>query len=126
MAKIAKCHKTTLCATAAIPSPSTTSSLSTATPPLSPPPMALQFRGKYQLSYGSTAHEGSITCVAFSIKGDYVTIGGLGQRLCIFSLDDGKLHYSIVTPSSIKSLIWLSGAEQMLVCACRSGILMNV
>lgn len=87
--------------------------------------MALKFRGKYQLS--SPAHDGSITCVAFSIKGDYIAVGGLGRRLRIFSLDDdGKLHYSIVTPSSIKSLVWLSGAEQTLVCACQSGILMNI
>jgi WD40 repeat protein len=86
--------------------------------------LTLQLRGKYQLS--STAHEGSITCVAFSIKGDYIAIGWLGRRLQIFSLDDGKLHYSIVTPSSTKSLVWLSGAGQMLVCACHSGILMNI
>jgi WD40 repeat protein len=84
--------------------------------------MALQFRGKYQLA----VHDDSITCVAFSIKGDYVASGGLRRRLQIFSLDDGKLHYSIITPSSIKSLIWLPGAEQTLVCACHSGMLMNV
>ncbi|HET8852380.1 MAG TPA: hypothetical protein VFN02_07630, partial [Ktedonobacteraceae bacterium] len=88
--------------------------------------MALKFRGKYWLL--SSVHEDSITCVAFSIKGDYVASGGLGRRLQIFSLDNGKLHYSIVTTSSIKSLIWLPGpgAEQTLLCACHSGILMNI
>jgi len=86
--------------------------------------MALHFRGKYQLL--SSAHEDSITCVAFSTKGDYVASGGLGRRLQIFSLDNGKLHYSIVTTSSIKSLIWLPGAEQTLLCVCHSGILMNI
>ena len=86
--------------------------------------MALHFRGKYQLL--PSVHEDSITCVAFSIKGDYVAAGGLGRRLQIFSLDDGKLHYLIVTTSSIKVLIWFPGAEQMLLCACHSGILMNI
>ena len=84
----------------------------------------LHFQGKYQLL--SSTHEDSITSVAFSIKGDYVAVGGLGRRLQIFSLDDGKLHYSIVTTSPIKSLIWFPGAEQMLLCACQSGILMNI
>jgi len=88
--------------------------------------MALHFRGKYQLLSSASVHEDSITCVAFSIKGDYVASGGHGQRLQIFSLDDGKLHYSIVTTSPIKSLIWLPGAEQTLFCACHSGILMNI
>ena len=86
--------------------------------------MALQFQGKYQLL--SSIPEDSITCVAFSIKGDYVASGGSGQRLQIFSLDDGELHYSIVTTSPIKSLIWLPGAEQTLLCACHSGILINI
>jgi WD40 repeat protein len=87
-------------------------------------PMALQFRGKYQLL--SSAHNDSITCVAFSIKGDYIAFGGLERKLQIFSLADGELHYSIITPSPIKSLIWLPGAEQTLVCACHSGILINM
>jgi hypothetical protein len=87
-------------------------------------PMALQFRGKYQLL--SSARNDSITCVAFSIKGDYIAFGGLERTLQIFSLADGELHYSIITPSPIKSLIWLPGAEQTLVCACHSGILINM
>ena len=86
--------------------------------------MTLQFRGKYQLL--SSVHRDAITCVAFSIKGEYVAAGGLGRRLRIFSLDNGKLHYSIVLTSSIKSLIWLPGAEQTLLCACHSGILINI
>ena len=85
---------------------------------------SLHFQGKYDLS--SSTHEDSITCVAFSIKGDYVASGGLGQTLQIFSMDDGKLHYSIVTTSPIKSLIWLPGAEQTLLCGCHSGIILNI
>ena len=84
----------------------------------------LRFRGKYLLA--SPMHGDTITCVAFSILGDYIAIGGLNQRLHIFSLADGKLHYSIISPSPIKSLIWLPGAEQVLVCACHSGILINI
>lgn len=86
--------------------------------------MTLQFRGKYLLS--SPARGDAITCLAFSIKGDYIAVGGLDQRLQIFALADGQLHYSIIAPSPIKSLIWLSGAEQTLVCACHSGILINI
>ncbi|KAI9457246.1 hypothetical protein BJY52DRAFT_1273588 [Lactarius psammicola] len=85
--------------------------------------MALQFRGKYQLS---SAHDDAITCVAFSGKGDYIASGGLDRKLQIFSLADGRLHYSVIAPSPIKSLIWLPGPEQMLVCACTSGVLVNV
>ncbi|KAH9010834.1 WD40-repeat-containing domain protein [Lactarius hengduanensis] len=59
-------------------------------------------------------------------EGDYIASGGLDRKLQIFSLADGRLHYSVVTPSPIKSLIWLPGPEQMLVCACNSGILINV
>ena len=84
--------------------------------------MALQFLEKYQLS--SSVHEDSITCVAFSIKGVYIASGG--RTLRIFSLDDGKLHYSIITTSSVKSLVWLPGPEQTLLCAYQSGILMNI
>jgi len=82
--------------------------------------MTLQFRGKYRLS------SAAISCVSFSVKGDYIACGGLDQKLQIFSLADGQLHYSIVTPSPIKSLIWLPAAEQVLVCACHSGILVNI
>ena len=64
--------------------------------------------------------------MAFSVHGDYIAVGGLNQRLHIFSLANGQLHYSIIFPSPIKSLIWLPGAEQTLVCACHSGILMNI
>ncbi|KAH8996084.1 WD40-repeat-containing domain protein [Lactarius hatsudake] len=85
--------------------------------------MVLQFHGKYQLS---SAHDDAITCVAFSGGGDYIASGGLDRKLQIFSLADGRLHYLVVTPSPIKSLIWLPGPEQMLVCACNSGILINV
>jgi WD40 repeat protein len=85
--------------------------------------MTLQFRGKYHLSH---ADENAVTCVAFSVNGDYLASGGLGQKLQIFSLADGQLHYSITTPSPIKSLIWLPAVKQVLVCACHSGILMNV
>ena len=118
---LAECHQTILCVPSfpfTIPQQHTNIYFSAQ--------MALKFRGKYQLL--SPVHEDSITCVAFSIKGDYVASGGLGRRLHIFSLDDGKLHYSIVTTSSIKSLIWLPGpgAEQTLLCACHSGILMNI
>lgn len=84
----------------------------------------LRFRGKYVLS--PPTREDAITCLAFSIKGDYVASGGLDQKLQIFALADGKLHYSIITPNPIKSLIWLSGAEQTLVCACHSGVLINI
>jgi WD40 repeat protein len=86
--------------------------------------MPLQFRGKYLLK--PPTHGDAITCVAFSVHGDYIAIGGLNQRLHIFSLADGQLQYSINSPSPIKALIWLPGAEQMLVCACHSGILMNI
>ncbi len=86
--------------------------------------MALQFRGKYLLS--SSTREDAITCLAFSTKGDYIAIGGLDRKLQIFPLADGQLHYSIIAPSPIKSLIWLPGAEQTLVCACHSGILINI
>ena len=89
-----------------------------------PTDMPFQFHGKYLLT--SPTHEDTITCVAFSVHGDYIAIGGLNQRLHIFSLADGQLHYSIIFPSPIKSLIWLPGAEQTLVCACHSGILMNI
>lgn len=85
--------------------------------------MSLQFRGKYQLR---SAHDGAITCVAFSCSGDYVASGGLDRKLQIFSLADGRLQYSLITPSPIKSLIWLPGTEEMLVCACNKGILLNV
>lgn len=84
----------------------------------------LRFRGKCVLS--PPTREDAITCLAFSIKGDYVASGGLDRRLHIFALADGKLHYSIVTPSPIKSLIWLPGAEQTLVCACHNGVLINI
>lgn len=87
-------------------------------------PMPLQFCGKCLLK--SPTHGDAITCVAFSVHGDYIAIGGLNQRLHIFSLADGKLHYSIISPSSIKALVWLPGAEQTLVCACHSGILINI
>jgi WD40 repeat protein len=86
--------------------------------------MPLQFHGKYLLT--SPTYEDTITCVAFSVHGDYIAVGGLNQRLHIFSLANGQLHYSIIFPSPIKSLIWLPGAEQTLVCACHSGILMNI
>lgn len=86
--------------------------------------MTLQFRGKYLLS--SSAREDAITCLAFSINGDYIAIGGLDRKLQIFALADGQLHYSIIAPSAIKSLIWIPGAEQTLVCACHSGILVNI
>src|ERR1700744_64980 len=86
--------------------------------------MTLRFRGKFLLS--SSEREDAITCVAFSIKGDYIAIGGLDRKLQIFALTDGKLHYSIIAPSPLKSLIWLPGAEPMLVCACLSGILINI
>lgn len=85
--------------------------------------MAVQFRGIYQLT---STHDCAITCVAFSGKGDYIASGGLDRKLQIFSLADGRLHYSVITPSPVKSLIWLPGFEQMLVCACNSGILINV
>lgn len=85
--------------------------------------MAYQFSGKYQLT---SAHDCAITCVAFSGKGDYIASGGLDRKLQIFSLADGRLHYSVITPSPIQSLIWLPGSEKMLVCACNSGILINV
>ncbi|KAH9168279.1 WD40-repeat-containing domain protein [Lactarius sanguifluus] len=80
--------------------------------------MVLQFHGKYQLS---SAHDDAITCVAFSGGGDYIASGGLDRKLQIFSesLADGRLHYSVVTPSPIKSLIWLPGPEKI-------GILINV
>ena len=64
--------------------------------------------------------------MAFSVDGDYIAVGGLKSRLHIFSLADGQLHYSITTPSPIKALVWLPGAEQTLVCACHSGILINI
>ena len=86
--------------------------------------MPLQFRGKYNLS--SSAREDAITCLAFSIQSDYIAIGGLDRKLQIFALADGQLHYTILAPSPIKSLIWLPGAEQPLICACQSGILINV
>jgi WD40 repeat protein len=88
--------------------------------------MPLKFHGKYLLK--PPTHEDAITspCVAFSVHGDFIAIGGLDRKLHIFSLACGKLHYSIVSPSPIKSLIWLPGTEQMLVCACLSGILMNI
>ena len=85
--------------------------------------MAVQFRGIYQLT---STHDCAITCVAFSDKGDFIASGGLDRKLQIFSMADGRLHYSVITPSPVKSLIWLSGSEQMLVCACNSGILINV
>lgn len=74
----------------------------------------------------SAAREDAITCLAFSINGNYIAIGGLDGKLQIFDLSDGQLHYTIVTPSPIKSLKWLSGAEQTLVCACQSGILIDI
>ncbi len=86
--------------------------------------MPIQFRGKYLLTHPTC--EDVITCVAFSVHSDYIAIGGLDRKLHIFSLANGQLHYSIVSPSYIKSLIWLPGTEQMLVCACYSGILMNI
>ena len=86
--------------------------------------MPLQFRGKYNLS--SSAREDAITCLAFSIQNDYIAIGGLDGKLQIFALADGQLHYTIVAPSPIKSLIWFPGVEQTLVCACQSGILINI
>ncbi|KAI9434626.1 WD40-repeat-containing domain protein [Lactarius indigo] len=86
--------------------------------------MPIQFRGKYLLTHPT--REDAITCVAFSIHGDFIAIGGLDRKLHIFSLANGQLHYSIVSPSHIKSLIWLPGTEQTLVCACYSGILMNI
>ena len=85
--------------------------------------MALEFHGKYQLA---STHDSTITCVAFSGKGDYIASGGLDWKLLIFSSADGQLHYSVTTPSPIKSLIWLPGSEQVLVCACHNGILINV
>ena len=116
-------HWTTLCSLLFLPIRSSQYLSSTATPYF-PAPMTLHFRGKYQLS--SSVHEDAITCVAFSIKGEYVAAGGLRRRLQIFSLDDGKLHYLIALTSSIKSLTWLPGAEQTLLCACHSGILINI
>lgn len=86
--------------------------------------MPIRFRGKYLLT--PPTRKDAITCVAFSVHGDYIAIGGLDRKLHIFSLANGQLHYSIVCPSHIKSLIWLPGTEQMLVCACHSGILMNI
>ena len=87
-------------------------------------PMPLRFRGKYMLTPAS--REGAITCAAFSVHGDYIAIGGLDRKLHVFSLDNGQLHYSVGSPGPIKSLIWLPGTEQTLVCACHGGILMNV
>ncbi len=83
--------------------------------------MALQFRGKYRLS-----SSGTIACVAFSTKGDYIATGSLDGKLQIFSMADGQLHYPLLAPSPIKSLIWLSGPELMLVCACNCGMIINV
>ena len=73
--------------------------------------MPLQFHGKYNLS--SSPREDAITCLAFSVQSDYITIGGLDRMLQIFALADGQLHYTIVAPSPIKLLIWLPNAEQM-------------
>lgn len=86
--------------------------------------MTPRIQGKFLLS--SSAREDAITCLAFSIGGEYIAIGGLDGKLQIFDLANGQLHYSIVAPSPIKSLIWLPGAEQTLVCACQSGILINI
>ena len=86
--------------------------------------MSLQFRGKYILT--PPTREDTITCVAFSVHGDYIAIGSLHRKLHIFSLANGQLHYSIACPSPVKSLIWLPGTEQVLVCACHSGLLMNI
>jgi transducin (beta)-like 1 len=85
--------------------------------------MTLQFCGKYQLT---PAHNGAITCVAFSCNGDYIASGGLDRKLQIFSLADGRLHYSVTIPGPIKSLIWHPGTEQMLFCACNNGVLIDV
>lgn len=86
--------------------------------------MAPQVLGKYILS--TSAHDDAITCLAFSIKVEYIAIGRLDGKLQIFNLVDGQLHYTMVAPSPIKSLIWLPGAEQTLVCGCQSGILINI
>lgn len=86
--------------------------------------MTTKFKGKFVLS--SSAREDAITCLAFSTKGDYIAVGGLHQKLQIFALSDGKLHYSIDAPSPITSLVWLPGGEQTLVCACHSGVLINI
>lgn len=86
--------------------------------------MSLQFHGKYILTPPTCAD--TITCVAFSVHSDYIAIGGLDRKLHIFSLANGQLLYSIVSPSPIKSLIWLPETEQVLICACLCGILMNV
>lgn len=85
--------------------------------------MATQVLGKYCLS---PACDDAISCLAFSINGEYIATGGLDRKLQIFYLGDGQLHYVMVAPSPIKSLIWLPGAEGMLVCACQSGMLINI
>jgi WD40 repeat protein len=87
--------------------------------------MATQFRGKYRLS---SVRKDAITCVAFGVKGDYIAVGGLDRKIQIFSLADGQLHYSIITPSPIQGLIWLPAAatEPVLVCACHNGMLVNI
>lgn len=64
--------------------------------------------------------------MAFSCSGDYIASGGLDRKLQIFSLADGRLHYSVTIPGPIKSLIWHPGTEQMLFCACNNGVLIDV
>lgn len=64
--------------------------------------------------------------VAFSSDGLYLAVGGKDSMLRIWRILDGVLLHTFTTASPIFSLLWLSDAENTIICGMEDGALSTV
>ncbi|KAI1783122.1 WD40-repeat-containing domain protein [Ganoderma leucocontextum] len=66
-------------------------------------------------------HGKGITRVGFSPSGTYLATAGLDRSVCIWSAATGGLLYSFNGTSSVLSLLWLPGGDELLICGLADG-----
>ena len=64
---------------------------------------------------------GGVTSVAFSPTGSFLASAGLDHRVCIWSVENGRLLHNFVTASTVLSLAWVPVRDGMLLCGCQDG-----
>lgn len=67
-----------------------------------------------------------VTVVAFSPDGLYVAAAGRDSVLRIWRISDSRMLHTFITASPIFSLLWLSDAENSIVCGMEDGALSTV